>query len=679
MPIQPGTDIGRYHILEQLGEGGMAVVYKAYDTRMESEVALKFLRIGDFSVNALPRILKRFQIEARKMAQLQHPNIVKVMDYGEFEGAPYLVMPFLPGGTLKMRLGQPMPFLEAARLLKPIAFALSYAHSKGLIHRDIKPSNILITETGEPMLTDFGIAKILSNEETLDLTTTGMGVGTPEYMAPEQAEGRPIDERADVYSLGIVLYELITGRKPFTADTPLAVIVKQMHDPLPRPSLFIPGLPQEIERLLIKSLAKDPRDRYQNMGELTQAFNQISMEKFEEVVVIPKQKENLLEKSHESKPLAQKPNIQIQRWLPWVIVALLPLIFILLKNDLNSPYIATPFTVFETVVETQIVEKAVEVEKEGEVTIGFSAIELSGVWGQVMNSLVSHAEEKNWDVVTNNANFSAETQANQIEYFISQGVDAIVTVPVDSQAICASVKKAKDAGIPFYIIDRTPIGCEVNMIIQSDNYLAGKQAGETMVELLDSKYGEPKGTILELQGYLGQNVAQMRGDGFNDVLNAYPNITVISKPTEWSADKFSSITLDVVGSTAVDGIYIHSDCVGTTAVLSALEQLGKKFTRDQEGHIFITGVDGCPESLQAIRDGFSDEASSQPVSDFGIIVDWIQKEFDGIAITEGEVVQEGARWSPTQIMKSNIGYILNLSTTTVTKDNVNDPLLWGNN
>ena len=276
MTIQPGTDIGRYHILEQLGAGGMAVVYKAYDTRLENEVAVKFIRVGDITANALPRILKRFQIEAKKMAQLTHPNIIRVLDYGEFEGTPYLVMPYIPGGTLKAFSKLPLPVSQAAGLLLPVAEALSYAHSKGLVHRDIKPSNILITESGKPMLSDFGVAKVLESDETLDLTTTGMGVGTPEYMAPEQAEGKPIDARADIYSLGIVLYELLTGRKPFTADTPMAVIVKQMHDPLPDPSVFVAGIPLEVQALLFKVLAKKPEDRCSEMSEFTLALKKLA-------------------------------------------------------------------------------------------------------------------------------------------------------------------------------------------------------------------------------------------------------------------------------------------------------------------------------------------------------------------------------------------------------------------
>lgn len=286
---------------------------------------------------------------------------------------------------------------------------------------------------------------------------------------------------------------------------------------------------------------------------------------------------------------------------------------------------------------------------------------------------------KNWAVVTTNANFDASAQANQIDYFISLGVDAIVVVPVDSQAICASVKKAKDAGIPFFTIDRAPIGCEIDMTVQSDNYMAGKQSGEAMVKLLTEKYGEPKGTVLELQGDLGQNVAQLRGAGFNDVIKNYPNIKVISKPTEWKAEKFSQATLDVVSSEAIDGIYMHSDCVGVKVVLSALEQLGKKFKAGEEGHIFLTGVDACPDMLQAIRDGYADQASSQPLPDFGVVIaDYIEKVLKGEPITEGEVVKEGAPWSPARIVKADTGFMMNLATTSVTKDNASDPALWGN-
>jgi ABC-type sugar transport system substrate-binding protein len=295
-----------------------------------------------------------------------------------------------------------------------------------------------------------------------------------------------------------------------------------------------------------------------------------------------------------------------------------------------------------------------------------------------MNGFVTHAEAKGWEVIVTNASNDAEKQANQLDNFIAQGVDAIVTVPVDSKAVCSSVERAADAGILFYTIDRSTIGCKVNMTVQADNHLAGQQAGEELVKLLTTKYGEPKGTVLELQGDLGQNVAQLRGGGFNDVMKKYKNIKVISKPTQWKSEIFAQATLDVVGSTDIDGIYYHSDCVGTTTVSAALDQLKKNYKRGHPNHIFRVGVDGCSDGLQAIKDGWTDQASSQPLPDFGIIANWIEKELNNETITIGPVIQKGAPWSPAKIFKSDTGLMLNLATTNATAANVYNPALWGN-
>jgi serine/threonine protein kinase/formylglycine-generating enzyme required for sulfatase activity len=274
MPDFIGQSFGRYHILEQLGEGGMATVFKAYDTRLEREAAVKIIRRDVFPPNQLENILKRFEREAKALARLAHPNIVSVIDYGEQDSTPYLVMVYLPGGTLKQRLGKPIPWQEAVRLLIPIARALQFAHSQNIVHRDVKPSNILITLSGEPMLTDFGIAKILDIGEGHTLTGTGVGVGTPEYMAPEQWTGQS-GSLSDIYSLGVVLYEMLTGRKPYVADTPAAVLLKQTNDPLPRPSQYVPGLPEAVEKLLYKALAKKPEDRYPDMGAVVNALENL--------------------------------------------------------------------------------------------------------------------------------------------------------------------------------------------------------------------------------------------------------------------------------------------------------------------------------------------------------------------------------------------------------------------
>ena len=279
-----GKNFGRYHILEQLGEGGMAMVYKAYDTRLEREVAINLIRKEAFSPEVLERVLKRFEREAKALARLSHTHIINVHDYGEYEGSPYIVMEYMPGGTLKEQLGAPMPPAEAARLLRPIAQALAHAHREGIIHRDVKPSNILIDKNGAPKLTDFGIARILElGADATALTGTGMGVGTPEYMAPEQGLGQDVDARTDIYALGVVLYEMVTGVKPYQADTPMAVVIKHIHDPLPRPSGFVAGLPAAVEQTLVKALAKEPENRYQDMDLLAIAFDEVAKGKLEQI------------------------------------------------------------------------------------------------------------------------------------------------------------------------------------------------------------------------------------------------------------------------------------------------------------------------------------------------------------------------------------------------------------
>lgn len=263
--------LGKYQIIEALGEGGMATVYKGFDPSLERYVAIKIIR----TVNqADPDFAIRFQREAKALAKLDHPYILKVLDYGEEKGIPYLVMPYVAYGTLKKYTRSRLPYQKAIEIVIPIAEALSYAHKRNIIHRDIKPANILFGESGEPILSDFGIAKMLDSREQTQLTNTGFGIGTPAYMAPEQWNG-VADARTDIYALGIVLYELITGRCPFQADTPAAILIKQVQDPLPRPKMFVSDIPENVEALLFKALAKDPMLRFQTMQDFIQGMNSV--------------------------------------------------------------------------------------------------------------------------------------------------------------------------------------------------------------------------------------------------------------------------------------------------------------------------------------------------------------------------------------------------------------------
>ncbi len=270
-----GKTIAHFHVIEKLGQGGMASVYRAYDTRLDRDVAIKVVRKETIPPEQLERIMQRFVREAKALAKFIHPNIVPIHDFGEVDGAPYLVMAYLPGGTLKSVIGRPVAPGQAVRWLASIADALAYAHRRGVIHRDVKPGNILITEEGVPMLSDFGIAQLLE-DNTTQLTGTGLGVGTPEYMAPEQWQGKA-EAATDQYALGVVLYELLTGQKPYSAETPVAIALKQMNDPLPRPSAVVNGVTDSLEKVLFKALAKDPADRYADMGAFQKALSALDM------------------------------------------------------------------------------------------------------------------------------------------------------------------------------------------------------------------------------------------------------------------------------------------------------------------------------------------------------------------------------------------------------------------
>lgn len=246
----------------------MAAVYKAYHASMERYVALKIL---PRQLANDPQFIGRFKQEAKLLAQLQHAHILPVFDYGEADNFTYIVMPLIKGGTLARLLhGQPLPLKQILNILTQVGSALDYAHASGLVHRDVKPSNVLIDESGNCLLTDFGVAKIV--EGAAKLTGTGGILGTPAYMAPEQGRGGKIDHRSDLYSLGVMLYEMATGRVPYDAETPVAIIFKHIQDPLPLPRSINPSLPESVELVILKSLSKNPEDRYATAGEMAKAL-----------------------------------------------------------------------------------------------------------------------------------------------------------------------------------------------------------------------------------------------------------------------------------------------------------------------------------------------------------------------------------------------------------------------
>lgn|SRR5574341_1958500 len=266
--FEKGEKVGQYEIVEKLGQGGMATVYKAYHPNLERFVALKVLHPA---LKQTEGFIERFEREAKLIAKLDHPNIVAVYDYAEYKSNPYLVMRFIEGETLKTSLARGA-FNRALinQVVVGVGEGLAYAHKQGILHRDIKPSNVMLSKDLKVFITDFGLARMAQvGESTL---SRDMLIGTPQYLSPEQARGEKLDIGSDIYSFGVVIYELMVGKVPFNADTPYAIIHDHIFTPLPMPRDLNPQVSDSIEGFLLKALAKKREDRYRTVDEMVKAF-----------------------------------------------------------------------------------------------------------------------------------------------------------------------------------------------------------------------------------------------------------------------------------------------------------------------------------------------------------------------------------------------------------------------
>src|SRR5512133_373644 len=343
--MQP-EKIGLYEVKSELGRGGMATVYRAYDPRFEREVTVKVL--PSELLHADPQFRLRFEREAKIIAQLGHTAIVPVYDVGESDGQPYFVMRYMSGGSLSDRIKAGiMDVEETIRILTAIAPGLDEAHSKGIVHRDIKPSNILFDSRNNPYISDFGIAK-LSQAQAGNVTGSAI-IGTPAYMAPEQAQGDQIDGRADIYSLGIILFEMLTGKQPYEADTPMGVAIKHITDPVPRILSANPNLPGGMDAIIQKAMAKNKSDRYPTAVDMTNALRDVARNTVTQMQtrVIPVVKETVVRKKTTPAPVkkAFNPLVVI---LPVIVLIVLAAGGFFVFNGMNSPTATQPPAVVNT-------------------------------------------------------------------------------------------------------------------------------------------------------------------------------------------------------------------------------------------------------------------------------------------------------------------------------------------
>ena len=342
-----GKTLDHYNLLKQVGKGGMATVYLAKDTRNSREVALKVLSP---SISEEKRFVRRFRREAGLVVRLKHPHIVPVLDYGETDGVVYLVMPYVKGRTLAdvIRRGGLSPE-HILQWTDQVAGALDYAHRQGIIHRDIKPSNVLISDSGQAMLMDFGLAKLADRSSTL---TGSMLMGTPAYISPEQGRGQELDQRSDQYAFGIMLFQILTGQLPFESDNPMATVLRHLQEPVPSLRAINPRVPQTVENIVRKSLSKQPDNRFSSVSELNSLFQAAMRGKSIPEIDLPTE---MLEQGPvepaEPAPIARSTR---PRWLiPAVLGSLLVIAIIVITTMLGGgePEPQLPTMTSETIIE----------------------------------------------------------------------------------------------------------------------------------------------------------------------------------------------------------------------------------------------------------------------------------------------------------------------------------------
>lgn len=372
MPFAIGDEIGPYKLIEQLGQGGMATVYKAYHPGLDRYVAIKALHPAFAEDDSF---LARFQREARVVAKLEHPSIVPIYDYSTVQNRPYLVMKYIEGETLKSRISKgSIAWSDSIKIIEVIGNALAYAHRKGVLHRDIKPSNVLISTDDQIYLSDFGLARMAqSSEKTL---TTDMMIGTPQYISPEQALARQdLDSRTDIYSLGVMIYELLVGKVPFNADTPFAIVHDHIYTPLPLPRSINPDIPESLQNVLIKALAKEKEDRYADVTSLVNALKSAldpaetgsTVKKIQQEIPKPKKKDSIsLNKndtlvSSKKLPKEQKKRKFLWVWLLGGLTAIIIIVYLAIQ--FAFPVINDQIATESTLIPTKMVDEVIPVSE----------------------------------------------------------------------------------------------------------------------------------------------------------------------------------------------------------------------------------------------------------------------------------------------------------------------------
>lgn len=599
-----GQQLDNFLVKERIGKGGMATVFRAYQPNVNRDIALKVIDLSDEQSHAEEDFHRRFAHEAEIIASLEHPYIVPVFDYGLRDDLAFLAMRLLKGGSLMdIMRDRILPIERTVELFGQIAKGLAFAHGRGIIHRDLKPSNILLDDEGNACLTDFGLAKLISGSN--DITKTGNIVGTPAYMSPEQLRGEALDHRSDIYSLGVILYQMLTGRPPFEGSSTdvISVIYKHLEKQPDLPSKHNPHLNSEMDAVVMKSLSKKPDERYDNAGDMLNALRvaagfKPSTGSFP-VATVPRVK-------HEFSEMKKRTQ---QRLLLGAGLAVLLIAGVLATLVFANQESATKVLSPPTVLSERRVNAANIFPSEEEIALanqhlddeGFVALitcnRTSQYHAGIAREIVEDAGRDGLQVQIYDADNNPNRQVTLIEQARADGASGLILCPLDLSIVDGTLADVDEANLPLVLFsggDNHYGGVMMRGDSYTLGYIPGIYAGRLIREELG---GEANVVVLD---YSDLPDIIRRADGLNDgILELAPNAIILGRYRGGTEENGYNAIQGLIEDGVDFNVIASINDVGAYGAIRAMEEAG--FEPDS---VIIVSVDAEAQAQEYIRDGY---------------------------------------------------------------------------